>query len=334
MLESIQIRGNTEMQKTAETLQADAAHYREQRAVISQSTKKSDMPIAAVSNKPNRKVYDGQSKAVLPGQLARQEGDPESSDNAVNEAYEGAGSVFQLYYDVFNRNSLDDNGMDLVATVHHKSNCGNAFWNGYQLAYGDGDNVIFKKLTELSVIGHEFSHGVVQFSGGLVYRDQPGALNESFADVFGALTEQYKKKQSAKEASWLIGEGVFTERVEGQALRSLKEPGLAYDDSILGKDPQPYHMDFYVNTTQDSGGIHINSGIPNHAFYLLSQYLGGNAWEKAGQIWYHAMQNLNNSLATFADWADATIRSASLRYGHGSYEMKMTRRAWKLVGVM
>lgn len=108
----------------------------------------------------------------------------------------------------------------------------------------------------------------------------------------------------------------------------MKKPGAAYDDPLLGKDPQPFHMDDYLNTMSDNGGVQINSGIPNHAFYLLSQYLGGNAWERAGKIWYDTMQNINNPRATFADWARETVRVAQ---GLGSEEELYTRRAWKLV---
>lgn len=190
--------------------------------------------------------------------------------------------------------------MTLISTVHHRKKYDNAFWNGQQMAYGDGD--LFEPLTRsLSVIGHELSHGVVQFSGGLVYQDQSGALNEHFADVFGCLTEQFKKNQSAAEASWLVGAEIIGQNIQGDALRSMKEPGLAYDDHLLGKDPQPYHMSNFVITSRDNGGVHINSGIPNHAFYLLSMMLGGNAWDKAGHIWYDALQHIANPHATFVD---------------------------------
>ena len=105
----------------------------------------------------------------------------------------------------------------------------------------------------------------------------------SFADVFGVLTEQYKRGQKPHKASWLVGDGLFAAGIQGKAIRSMKAPGTAYDDPLLGKDPQPYHMDDFVNTTSDRGGVHINSGIPNHAFFLLSVLLGGHAWEKAGK---------------------------------------------------
>ena len=113
----------------------------------------------------------------------------------------------------------------------------------------------------------------------------------------------------------------------------MKAPGTAYSDSLLGQDPQPYHMDLYVDTTSDNGGVHINSGIPNHAFYLFCMYLGGNSWDKPGHIWYRALQKLNNPLATFNGWASQTMEAAIELYGVGSLEMTMLRRAWRLVGI-
>ena len=281
----------------------------------------------------NREVYDGEEKAALPGVLVRAEGDPPTGDEEVDRAYEGAGAVFDLYSEEFNRNSIDGFGMTMVQTVHHRRKYNNAFWNGVQMAYGDGDGQIFQTFTELSVVAHEISHGVVQHSGGLIYQGQSGALNESYADVFGAMTQQRKQGQSVYEADWLVGRGILGPNINGVALRSMKAPGTAYSDALLGQDPQPYHMDFYVNTTSDNGGVHINSGIPNHAFYLYCMYLGGNSWEKPGQIWYKALQQINNPHATFGDWAAQTLDASISLYGAGSYEMLMLRRAWNLVGI-
>ncbi len=335
MLDAISMRGNKKMRKMAQDLIKHAESYREDRIEATPPTSFMPAPLLRADAKPkaNREVYDGQKKAGLPGKLVRKEGDPASMDDVVNAAYDGAGTVYDLYFKQYQRDSLDGNGMTLKSTVHHRRNYNNAFWNGQQMAYGDGDGVIFTHMTELSVIGHELSHGVVQFSGGLMYRDQSGALNESFADVFGALTVQYNLQQSASDADWLIGKGILGPDINGVSLRSMKAPGQAYDDQILGKDPQPYHMDLFVNTTSDNGGVHINSGIPNHAFYLLAQYLGGNAWEKAGHIWYDTMQAVNNPNATFNDWADKTLEKARDRFGNGSMEVMFTKRAWKLVGV-
>ena len=263
----------------------------------------------------------------------RAEGAPKSGDAAADEAYDGAGAVYDLYFKEFNRDSLDGMGLKLIATVHHRRKYNNAFWDGKQMAYGDGDGVIFKTFIEISVIGHEMSHGVVQFSGGLEYEGQAGALNESFADVFGSMTRQYVEKTNVCESDWLVGKGILGPEINGKALRSMKMPGTAYSDAQLGQDPQPFHMDNYVNTTEDNGGVHINSGIPNHAFYLYCMYMGGNSWGVPGQIWYDAMQRLNNPFASFHNWAVQTVQSAARIYGVGSGELQALRRAWKLVGI-
>ncbi len=324
----------------AADLMARATEVREERAEFAvkgvpgtQGVVARAAPIAAA---PIREVYDGEKKAALPGRgpVRTETTNNEPNDQEVTDAFEGAGDVFDLYSKEYGRNSLDDAGMTLISTVHHRRNYNNAFWNGTQMAYGDGDGQIFTPLSgSLSVIGHELSHGVVQFSGGLIYRDQSGALNESFADVFGVLTVQRKLGQTACEADWLVGDGILGPNIKGDALRSMKAPGLAYDDPLLGKDPQPYHMDLFVVTTSDNGGVHINSGIPNHAFYLFAQYLGGHAWEKAGHIWYDALQNLNNPHATFQDWAIQTMIEAANIHGSGTLEVAYLRRAWKLVGI-
>ena len=335
MIDAISMRGDKKMRSRIKKLVKQSESYRQLRFDAAPSNSFMAAPSLALNEKPkvNRKVYAGQNKASLPGVLVRKEGDPPVKDKVVNAAYDGAGEVYKLYLKQYRRDSLDGRGMTLSSTVHHRQKYNNAFWNGRQMAYGDGDGVIFTHMTELSIVGHELSHGVVQFSGGLAYRDQAGALNESFADIFGSLTLQHKLKQSACKADWLIGKGILGPDIKGLALRSLKAPGEAYDDQLLGKDPQPYHMDYYVTTSSDNGGVHINSGIPNHAFYLLAQYLGGDSWHKAGQIWYDTMQAINNPNATFNDWADKTVEMAKKRFGSGSLEAVFTRRAWNLVGI-
>ena len=337
MVESLKLRGSAQLKKMSMKLEKSAENFRvvrDQAAPPSAFMAAPVLNLAEAKPKSKREVYDASNGVNLPGTLARKEGGKKSKDPVVNDAYIGAGDTYKLYLNNYGRDSLDGHGMKLISTVHFDEDYNNAFWNGDQMVYGDGDGIIFKPLTgSRSVIGHELSHGVVQFSGGLNYRDQSGALNESFADVFGCLTVQYKKKQSVCEADWLVGDGILGPDINGDALRSMKAPGTAYDDDLLGKDPQPYHMSDYVVTSSDNGGVHINSGIPNHAFDLLAQYLGGNAWERAGQIWYDTLQAINNPMATFSDWADKTVEMAQLRYGIGSIEVIMTRRAWKLVGI-
>ncbi|MDQ0755832.1 M4 family metallopeptidase [Arthrobacter sp. B3I4] len=284
---------------------------------------------------PQRTVYDAKGSENLPGVLVRKEGEPASGDPAADEAYDGLGSTHRLYAEAFGRNSIDGNGLPLDATVHFGQRYDNAFWDGRQMVFGDGDGDVFNRFTaSLSVIGHELAHGVTQFSAGLAYRNQAGALNESLSDVFGALVEQYVKRQSASEASWLIGEGLFTDQVQGQALRSMKAPGTAYDDDVLGKDPQPDSMDSYVHTSADNGGVHLNSGIPNRAFYLVASALGGNAWETPGRIWYDTLTGGTlAAAATFSAFAKATAASAKDLYGADSAEHDAVRQAWDTVKV-
>lgn len=284
---------------------------------------------------PDRVISDAQHTERLPGVRVRGEDDPPSADVAVDQAFDGLGDTFDLLWDAFERVSIDGVGGTLAATVHYGDRYDNAFWNGERMVFGDGDGEVFTGFTgSVSVIAHELGHGVVEHGGGLDYQGQSGALNESVADVFGALTEQHALGQAADEASWLIGAGIFTPAVQGEALRSMKAPGTAYDDDVLGRDPQPAHMRDYVSTTDDNGGVHINSGIPNKAFHLVATTLGGHAWERAGRIWYLTVTS--GTLAADADFtafAAATTATAVAEYGEGSEEVAAVRTAWSAVGV-
>ena len=224
-------------------------------------------PAGAATDQPHRTIYDARHHTDLPGRKVRSEGSDPGKDATVNRAYAGLGATFELYLKAYERQSIDGNGLPLDATVHFDNDYNNAFWNGEQMVFGDGDGEIFLDFTiPIDVIGHELTHGVTQYTANLTYFGQPGALNESLSDVFGSLIKQYTLGQTAAEADWLIGAGLLAPRVTGKALRSMKAPGTAYDDDVLGKDPQPATMDDFVRTGRDNGGVHINSGIPNHAF--------------------------------------------------------------------
>ncbi|MEU2654092.1 M4 family metallopeptidase [Streptomyces sp. NPDC007325] len=283
---------------------------------------------------PRRTVYDAQRRTELPGVKVRGEGGEATGDATVNRAYAGLGATFTLFRDAFGRDSMDGAGLPLLATVHYDENYGNAFWNGEQMVFGDGDDEIFLDFTlPVDVIAHELAHGFTQYTANLEYFSQSGALNESVSDVFGALVKQHALGQTAEQADWLIGEGLFHPNVEGTALRSMKAPGTAYDDDVLGKDPQPAHMDDYVRTSRDNGGVHINSGIPNHAFYLAATELGGHAWERAGRIWYDVMTGGTLTPETrFSEFAVATVAAAKARYGDAA-EIQAVTKAWAAVGV-
>lgn len=303
----------------------------EYRSTLELSINENGDLIADVHAAPTRTIYDADGTEQLPGTKVRSEDDEPAQDAAVNQAFDGLGDTFQMLLQAFGRNSLDGAGAALDATVHYGRNYDNAFWNGSQMVFGDGDGEVFSGFTgSVSVIGHELGHGVIQSAAGLEYQGQSGALNESIADVFGALTEQFALGQTAKEASWLIGEGIFTPAVQGKALRSMLHPGTAYDDDELGKDPQPDSMAGYVHTTEDNGGVHINSGIPNRAFALAAITVGGNAWENVGLAWYRALSSGLSVTAGFAEFAEQTIAAAG---EIGATVEAAVRDAWRTVGV-
>ncbi|MEA9986572.1 MULTISPECIES: M4 family metallopeptidase [Subtercola] len=284
---------------------------------------------------PHRTVFDAKNSEDLPGTQVRVEGGPAPADAAANEAYDALGATFALYQEAFGRNSIDDKGLPLLATVHYGHDYDNAYWNGERMVFGDGEGEVFGRFTaSVSVIGHELTHGVTQFTAGLAYEGQSGALNESFSDVMGALVEQHLKKQTAADASWLIGEGLFTAAVKGRALRSMLAPGTAYDDPVLGRDPQPADMAHYVETSDDNGGVHLNSGIPNRAFAIASTTLGGFAWLSAGQVWFDTITGPLSPTADFAEFAAATVTASTKRFGADSTETSAVSAAWAKVGVL
>ncbi len=293
------------------------------------------LAVSTPAGQKRRTIYNSQQGTVLPGKLVRGEGDPKTKDTSVNEAYDYAGVVYDFYQKVFARTSVDDRGLRLDSSVHYSRRFDNAFWNGSQMVYGDGDGVIFQRFTKcLDVIGHELTHGVTQYEAALNYQDQPGALNESMSDVFGILVKQWKLKQPADKADWLIGAGLLAKGVSGVALRSMKAPGTAYDDPRLGKDPQPATMNDFYSGPEDNGGVHINSGIPNRAFYLTATAIGGNAWGDAGKIWYSALCHNLRPSSSFLDAANATVTIAGNLFGAGSKQQKAVQGAWKTVGVL
>jgi Zn-dependent metalloprotease len=281
-----------------------------------------------------RAVYDARNGRVLPGRRLRTEGKAATGDKAADEAYDGAGRTYDFFREALGRNSIDDRGMRLESTVHYGVHYDNAQWNGRQMLYGDGDGKYFNRFTAaLEVIGHELAHGVTQHTARLQYENQSGALNEHFSDVFGILVKQHAHGQTAAKSDWLIGKGLFTRRVHGAAVRSMKAPGTAYDDPIIGRDPQPAHMRDYRTMRYDNGGVHVNSGIPNHAFYLAATLLGGRAWQVAGRIWYHALTRKLRPASRFRDCAEATVASAAELFGARSEPAAAVRSAWKSVGV-
>jgi hypothetical protein len=277
---------------------------------------------------PHWTVHTARNTTTLPGTPVRENGDPASGDVAVDEAADGIDGALRLFADVFDRSSYDGAGADVSLTVHYGRDYDNAFWDGTQLVFGDGDGEIFDRFTKpVDVIGHELTHAVTEHSAGLRYQDQPGALNESVSDVFGTCLKQWLLGQDVDQADWLIGAGLFLPGVQARGLRDMANPGSAYDDPRLGKDPQGASMEEYVDTNDDNGGVHLNSGIPNRAFHLAATAIGGRSWEGAGAIWYTALTGGQVGATTdFAGFAAVTLATAG-------EHAEAVRRAWETVGV-
>jgi Zn-dependent metalloprotease len=293
---------------------------------------------AAAPSQARRTISDCANSMSLPSAtVVRTEDGPPSQDDSVNRAFAGLGATRDFYGEIFDRDSLDGRGMRLNGFVHYGDGYNNAFWDGAEMVFGDGDGVLFTDFTKsLDVIAHELTHGVTEFTAGLNYHNQSGALNESISDVFGSVVKQWAAKHTADQADWLIGAEIFTPDIAGDALRSMKNPGSAYNSPVLGKDPQPDHMSKYKQMPDtdegDNGGVHINSGIPNKAFCLTALGIGGNSWEAPAQIWYKALL-ASNPDTDFQGFADTTHLQAGQLYGEQSTEQQAVVSAWKEVGI-
>ncbi len=288
LLEQIARADSAAAARMTATLTVDA-QLRGQRPVPHPQQTMAPTPDAAATV-PDWTVHTASNTTTLPGTEVRGAGDAASGDAAVDEAADGITGALRLFAEVFDRSSYDGAGADVSLTVHYGRDYVNAFWDGVQLVFGDGDREIFDRFTKpVDVLGHELTHAVTEHTAGLRYQDQPGALNESVSDVFGSCLKQWLLGQTVDQADWLIGAGLFLPGVQARGLRDMANPGTAYDDPKLGKDPQGASMDEYVDTQDDNGGVHLNSGIPNRAFHLAATAIGGHAWEGAGRIWYAAL---------------------------------------------
>ncbi|NJM05223.1 peptidase M4 family protein [Candidatus Gracilibacteria bacterium] len=279
-----------------------------------------------------RITYSADNTTRIPGRKLIDEGE-RSRDPVAQAAHDGAGIVYNFYFENFQRNAIDGQGSPLVSTVHYGSSpedSENAAWIGdlQQMIYGDGGQIFRPLPYGLDVVGHEFTHGVIDSSSRLIYELQPGALNESYADVFGALID---------EGNWEIGETVIKSPPYPRPyLRSLRDPnaGGAYDPfNPLGGIGQPASMSEFANLPAsrraDNGGVHINSGIPNRAAYLVAQVIGN---DRTAQIYYRALTQYLTPTSSFLDSLNASVRAAQDLYGDG--EAGSVREAFGQVGIV
>jgi Zn-dependent metalloprotease len=311
----------------------------------------------------SRKTYTTNNTTVLPGLLVCSDSpaDPTCSDAVTQAAHDNAGKVYNYYSTKFGRDSVDGKGLALISTAHFSSDYNNAFWNGSQMVYGDGDGVVFSPLSQsLDVVAHELTHGVTDFSADLVYEDESGALNESYSDVLGVFADAFGRNSTT--ADWALGEGVYTPGVAGDALRDMADPHKGSDPftnayNCSYRPGQPFYcgqpaslsefarlpISFFEEVPSDNGGVHINSGIPNKAANLVTDggtfggvTVAGIGVAKAEQIYYRTLTHYLTPYSGFMAARNSSIQACTDligQFGITAGNCASVRDAFAAVGI-
>jgi Zn-dependent metalloprotease len=278
-----------------------------------------------------------------------------TAERAGVDAHWGARWTYDYFKNVHGRNGINgsngpgttaagaNSGITLVASrVHFGTQYNNAFWFNNQMSYGDGDGTNFGPLVTLDIAGHEMTHGVTQYTAGLTYANESGALNESMSDVFGVMVEMYARGGTVTADTWKIGEQAYTpSNGTGDALRYMDNPHLAGNGGYTSDDDPDHYAERYTGTA-DSGGVHINSGIGNKAFFLAvaggthhrsGVTVTGMGASDAARIWYRALTVYMTSSTNFSGARTATLNAATDLFGSSSTQWNRTATAWCAVGV-
>lgn len=288
-----------------------------------------------------RKIYTANNGTSLPGTLLFVEGGS-SSDSVAMAAYNNLGYTYNYYKTKFNRDSIDGAGMQLIATVHYGNRYNNAFWNGSQMVFGDGDGTTFSPFANaLDVVAHELAHGVTERTANLTYSSEPGALNEAWSDIYGANVEAYRDGGITAN-TWKIGEVCYTPNTAGDALRYMNNPTA--DGYSADYYPERLYPNCTPSSSNDYCGVHGNSGIANLAYYLLvaggthprgktSVSVPAIGMAKAEQIFYRALTTYMTSSTNFQGARNATAQAAADLYGGtSSAEYNAVQKCWDAVG--
>jgi Zn-dependent metalloprotease len=289
----------------------------------------------------SRKVYTCNNGTSLPGSLLWSEGGTQTSDTTAQAAFNYAGSVWDYYKNVHARDSYDNAGATIISSVHYSTSYNNAYWNGSQMVYGDGDGTEFIPLAkDLDVDAHELTHAVTERTANLTYSNESGALNEATSDIMGNSCEAYTENAGTPNANtWKVGEDIYTPGTSGDALRYMNNP-----------TQDGYSKDYYperITGTADNGGVHGNSGIANLAYYLM--VMGGShpraktsvvvtplsttsstSLTMASKIWYRALTVYFTSSTNFSAARTATVNAATDLYG--ATAAASVTQAWDCVG--
>ncbi|WP_371745559.1 M4 family metallopeptidase [Myxococcus sp. CA033] len=283
----------------------------------------------------NRRIHSANNQWTTPGTLRRIELGAATGDNHVDVNYDHVGTTYACYETIFGRDSFDDRGATITSTVHYGASYVNAYWDGIQIVFGDGDGVNSGQLgLDLDVVSHEITHAVTQYESGLVYRNESGALNESLSDIAAAICESWARGGAIDADVWKIGEDIWTPNIGGDALRYMDNP--TRDGS--SKD---YYPERYTGTA-DNGGVHWNSGIQNLVFKLLVTggthprgktpiNVAGVGMNRAAQTFYFAATNYYTSTTTMSQAKAYTVQAAQDRYD--ASVVNAVRDAWGAAGV-
>ena len=276
-----------------------------------------------------------------------------TSQKAGVDAHFGAATTYDYFKNVHGRSGIDgangpgsvtsaDGTVSLVSSrVHYSTNYNNAFWNGSAMTYGDGDGTTFTPLVTLDIAGHEMTHGVTERTANLTYSNESGALNESMSDVFGAMVELRARGGTITADTWKIGEQAYTPSTAGDALRYMDNPHAKSGGSYTADDDPDHYAERYTGTA-DNGGVHINSGIGNKAFYMAAAggthhrsgvTVTGIGTNPAEKIWYRALTVYMTSSTNFSGARTAMLNAATDLYGSTSTQYNTIATTWCAVGV-
>jgi Zn-dependent metalloprotease len=318
-------------QRLGETPEHESDHrfFRGQRRSIAAGMTEARFPTTQVTT-----IWTAKNKKTLPGVPINRSA--QAADSDYNRVKRSSDLCLRFFKEVYGRQGIDGENMQVVHTIHYDRKYNNAFWDGTQMVYGDGDGKTFASFTlDIDIIGHELTHGINQYGVNLDYHGEAGAINEHLSDVFGILIKQWSLKQNSSISNWLIGELLFPE--PQYALRSMAAPGTAYrNHPILGTDPQPGHMDKFIQTTDDDGGVHLNSGILNKVFYLACLHSQGTPhWRTIGQVWYDVLiHHTTNTDMTFREFKEIILTAASNRiFLIGEVNYNAIKNAFAAVGL-
>lgn len=334
-------KGHTHIADDLERHSHQNDHTRAQRTLRQASRDMTVLPDGQVV-----KVYSAKNTERLRMKLMRSDASV-SSDKSVNEAYDGSKATYDFLKKRYNWRSVDNHKMPLYSTVHYDRNYCNAFWDGDEMVYGDGDGKFFNRFTKsIDVAGHEMGHGVTQERCGTAiskdgkptgvdYEKEAGGINEALSDILGIQIKQNALGLTSAQSDWLIGSEIIAEyKGKKYALRSMANPGTGFvNHPYLGTDTQVWRYSDYLSRAEtENVDPHDSSGIVNKAFWHASTKLGGNSWEKAGRVFFEAMPLLKFD-ETFAGIADKTIATAGKLFGQGSTEESAIIESWKVVEV-